>query len=137
MKTLPTPQLVADFLATVEHPTRRADAHTLVELMSRVTGESPVMWGPSIVGFGTCPMTYADGSKKEWMLVAFSPRKSNVVLYIMDGFSDYDRLLGQLGKHKTGKACLYLNKLADVDLEVLETLVATSVAARLAKAAAE
>ena len=96
--------------------------------MHRVTGEEPVMWGPSIVGYGSYHYRYASGQEADWPVVGFSPRKQNLSIYIMTGFEASDALLSRLGKHKTGRSCLYVNKLADVDLEVLETLVRASVA---------
>jgi hypothetical protein len=117
----------ADFIAAVEHPTRRADAETLLEMMRRVTGCEPKMWGPTIVGFGRYHYTYESGREGEYMLTGFSPRKANLVLYVMPGYEDKDEILGRLGKHRIGKSCLYVNKLADVDLDVLEEIVATGV----------
>lgn len=128
LKTRPTGASVEAFIEAVEHPRRREDARTLLELMHRVTGEEPVMWGPSIVGYGSYHYRYASGQEADWPVVGFSPRKQNLSIYIMTGFEASDALLSRLGKHKTGKSCLYVNKLADVDLEVLETLVRASVA---------
>lgn len=128
LKTRPTGASVEAFIDAVEHPRRREDARTLLELMHRVTGEEPVMWGPSIVGYGSYHYRYASGQEADWPVVGFSPRKQNLSIYIMTGFEASDALLSRLGKHKTGKSCLYVNKLADVDLEVLETLVRASVA---------
>lgn len=117
---------VDSFLESVEPEQRRADAKELKDLMEWVTGEPATMWGSSIVGFGTKPMTYANGKTSEWMAVGFAPRKANTVLYIMDGFESYDELLGKLGPHKTGKACLYVKRLADVDIDVLTEMIDTS-----------
>ena len=127
-KTRPSDASVEAFIEAVEHPRRREDARILLELMRRVTGEEPVMWGPSIVGFGRYRYRYASGQEGDWPIAGFSPRKQNLSIYIMTGFEASDALLSRLGKHKTGKSCLYVNKLADVDLEVLETLVRASVA---------
>ncbi|MEJ2757339.1 MAG: DUF1801 domain-containing protein [Anaerolineales bacterium] len=91
------------------------------------TGETPQMWGDSIIGFGSYHYTYASGREGDWMLTGFSPRKQNLTLYIMDGFEEYEDLLKDLGKFKTGKSCLYINKLADVDTNVLKKLVKASV----------
>ena len=96
-------------------------------MMKEVTGAEPQMWGPSIVGFGAYHYKYESGREGDWFLVGFSPRKQNLTLYIMAGFKRYEELLAKLGKHKTGKSCLYLNKLADVDEEVLRQMVAASV----------
>lgn len=115
------------FLDAVENPRRRADARQLLDLMQTVTGESPKMWGPSIVGFGKYHFRYASGREGDSLVVGFSPRKQNLVIYIMPGFSDYGELLGKLGKFRTGRSCLYVNKLDDVDLQLLEQLVRESV----------
>ena len=122
-KTRPTQVNVDDFIAAVEKPVRRADAEILREMMERVTGEPATMWGPTIVGFGSYHYRYASGHEGDACRVGFSPRSANLVLYV-GGFPEYDGLLGRLGKHKRSKACLYLNKLADVDLTVLEEIVA-------------
>ncbi len=127
MKTQPTEASVAAFLDGVESERRRQDAETLLDLMGRITGEAPVMWGPSIVGFGRYHYRYESGREGDFFLTGFSPRKSATTVYIMPGFSAYDDLMGRLGKHKIGRSCLYINKLADIDLEVLERLVAASV----------
>ena len=128
IKTRPTDASVEAFIDAVDHPRRREDARTLLELMQRVTGEQPVMWGPSIVGYGSYHYRYASGQEADWPITGFSPRKQNLSIYIMTGFEESDELLTRLGKHKTGKSCLYVNKLADVDLDVLEKLVRASVA---------
>ncbi|MXY48370.1 MAG: DUF1801 domain-containing protein [Gemmatimonadetes bacterium] len=128
IKTRPTDASVDAFIDAVDHPRRREDARTLMDLMQRVTGEEPVMWGPSIVGYGSYHYRYASGQEADWPVVGFSPRKQNLSIYIMTGFEASDALLSHLGKHKTGKSCLYVNKLADVDLDVLESLVRASVA---------
>ena len=128
IKTRPTDASVNAFIDAVDHPRRREDARTLQELMQRVTGEEPVMWGPSIVGYGSYHYRYASGQEADWPVVGFSPRKQNLSIYIMTGFEESDDLLTRLGKHKTGKSCLYVNNLAEVDLDVLESLVRASVA---------
>lgn len=122
-KTRPTDASVADFLEAVEHPGRRADGKVIAALMSEVTGERPVMWGSSIVGYGSYR-----GPTGDWPIIGFSPRKANLVLYIMRGFTDSADLLARLGKHRTGGGCLYLNRLDDVDMDVLRALCAESVA---------
>lgn len=127
-KTRPSDASVEAFIEAVEHPRRREDARILLELMRRVTGEEPVMWGPSIVGFGRYRYRYASGQEGDWPIAGFSPRKQNLSIYILPGFGDYDDLLSRLGKHKTGKSCLYVNKLADVDMDVLERLVRATTA---------
>ena len=127
MKTVKNDKPVLDFLNSVEHNKRREDGLEILDLMKEVTGEEPAMWGDSIVGFGDYTYKYASGRTGQWMLVGFSPRKQNLTLYIMDGFDGYAELLGKLGKHKTGKSCLYINKLEDVDQDVLRELVQKSV----------
>ncbi len=122
-KTKPTEIDPTDFIGSVEHDTRREDAETLLELMSKLTGYKPKMWGPSIVGFGRYHYEYESGREGDWMMVGFSPRKANQVIYLMPGYLDLDDQLSRLGKHKIGKSCLYINKLADVDLSVLEEMV--------------
>jgi hypothetical protein len=126
-KTQRTGASVEEFLDSVEHQGRRTDSFALLELMRDVTGEEPAMWGLSIVGFGSYRYKYASGREAEWMLVGFAPRKRNLTLYIMDGFEGYEALLEKLGKYRTGKSCLYINKLADVDLTTLRELVRRSV----------
>ena len=121
-KTKPTIVSVDAFLDAVAHPVRRADGRALREMMERVTGEPAVMWGPSIVGFGKYHYRYDSGREGDMARVGFSPRSGNLVLYV-GGFPEYEALLAQLGKHKTSKACLYVNKLADIDLGVLEEIV--------------
>jgi hypothetical protein len=118
----------ADFVASVEHPTRRADAETLLELFGEITGCEPKMWGPSIVGYGRYRYDYKSGRTGEWMLTGFAPRKANLVVYVMPGYEDKTEDLERLGKHRTGQSCLYINKLADVDLAVLEEIIADGLA---------
>ena len=127
LKTKPTEVSVDDFLKGVEHPRRAEDARTLLALMRRITGKRPKMWGPSIVGFGSYRYKYASGREGEWFLTGFAPRKRNLTLYIMAGFENYDSLLADLGKYKTGKSCLYINKLEDVDIPTLRELIRQSV----------
>ena len=127
-KTRPISASVDEFIAAVEKPARRADAGILREMMERVTGEAATMWGPTIVGFGTYHYRYASGHEGDSCRVGFSPRAANLVLYV-GGFPEYDALLDRLGRHKRSKACLYLNRLADVDLVVLEEIVRRSFAA--------
>jgi len=124
-KTQPTSADVEAFLDGVEHPTRQKDARTLCALMARVTGEPPVMWGKDIVGFGRYHYATEAGREGDWMFLGFSPRKAALSLYFMPGYGAYDEILARLGKHKHGKACVYVNKLADVDMGVLEELVDT------------
>lgn len=122
-KTQATGESVAGFLAAVEHPVRRADGLRLQSLMSRITGQEAQMWGPSIVGFGRYHYRYATGREGEAPAVGFSPRKSSLSLYGLTYGPESVELLGRLGKHRTGAGCLYLNKLDDVDVAVLEDLI--------------
>ncbi len=118
---------VEAYLNSVENEVKRRDSFTVMELMKEVTGEEPEMWGDSIVGYGTYHYKYASGREGDWMLTGFAPRKQNLTLYIMPGFEHYEKLLGNLGKHKIGKSCLYINKLEDIDQDVLRELVRRSV----------
>ena len=126
LKTKLTEASVEDFLNTVEDEKKRQDSFKIMELMKEVTGEEPKMWGSSIVGFGSYHFRYASGREGDWMATGFSPRKQNLTLYIMDGFEHYDDLLGKLGKHSTGKSCLYVKKTEDIDMDVLRELVRLS-----------
>lgn len=128
-KTTITDQSPADFIAAVEPERRREEALVLDALFRKVTGELPVMWGPSIIGYGQYRTTYASGRDVHWMRTGFSPRKAKHSLYLMGGYCDEitgkrrDALLAKLGKYSTGKSCLYINKLADVDMAVLEEML--------------
>lgn len=122
-KTQATEADVSAFLHSVEHPTRRADALALDQLFRDVTGFTPRMWGPTIVGYGQYHYVYDTGREGDFLATGFSPRKANLSIYIMPGYQDYAEILGRLGKHKLGKSCLYVNKLADIDTAVLEELV--------------
>ena len=126
-KTKPMDTSVEDFLNSVEHAGKRADSYILLDLLRDITGEQATMWGPSIVGFGSYHYKYASGREGDMPVTGFSPRKQSLTLYIMPGFDAYEGLLAKLGKHKTGKSCLYINKLADVDMDVLRALVKQSV----------
>lgn len=125
-KTKPTGTDVDAFIETVDHPTRKADAIRLKELMTRISGEEAVLWGDSLIGFGTYHYKYESGREGDFFLTGFSPRKTSLSLYIHGVFPERDEILSRLGKHKTGRACVYVNKLADVDLDVLEELISTS-----------
>ncbi len=127
LKTQKSEASVEEFLNSVEPERKREDAQTICTLMAEAAGADPKMWGSSIIGFGEYTYTYESGRTGDWMLVGFSPRKQNLVLYIMPGFEQYQDLLARLGKHKTGKACLYINKLADIDMAILKELVVQSV----------
>ena len=127
-KTKPTEVSVESHIAAITNEEQRNDAQTLVALMRRVTRQEPRMWGPSIVGFGSYHYKYASGQEGDSALARFAVRGSELVVYIAPGFAGRDVLLTKLGKHKTGKVCVYIRRLANVDLKVLETLVARSVA---------
>jgi hypothetical protein len=127
LKTKQNDQSVDEFLQAIPDERRRKDCYAVLELMKKVTGEGPKMWGDAIVGFGAYHYRYASGREGDWPLTGFSPRKQNLTLYIMSGLEEYDDLLNKLGKYKTGKACLYINKLEDVDLSVLQEIVTKSV----------
>lgn len=127
VKTSLNDQSVEAFLETVEDVQKKADAYTILEIMKTITGEEPKMWGNSIVGFGSYHYKYESGREGDWFLTGFSPRKQNMTVYIMPGFNRYEELMEQLGKYKTGKACLYFKKLEDVDVVVFKELVKESV----------
>lgn len=122
-KTQPTPADVDAFLGAVEPERRREDGRALNALFQRVTGWSPVMWGPSMIGYGSYHYRYDSGREGDFLATGFSPRKANLSIYIMPGYADYAPLLNRLGKHKMGKSCLYVSKLGDVDLDVLSELI--------------
>lgn len=126
-KTKPTGSSVANFLEAIADEKKRAESFILVELMREVTGEEPEMWGPSIVGFDSYHYVYESGREGDAPLTGFSPRARSFSLYIMAGFARHADLMAKLGKHKTGKACLYVYKLDDIDLDVLRQLVTLSV----------
>jgi hypothetical protein len=132
-KAKPTRVSVAAFIDSLTDQTRRADAKALVKLMRSAAGEKPQMWGPSIIGFGTCHYKYDSGREGDMPRVGFSPRKAATVFYNLTGSSDSKALLEKLGKHTTGKGCFYIKKLADVDQRVLEAMVVKSVAATRAR----
>jgi hypothetical protein len=126
-KTVETGADVEAFLNAVPDERKRADSFAILKLMQDVTGEEAKMWGDSIVGFGRYHYKYASGREGDFMLAGFAPRKQNLSLYILSGFDDFDDLRDRLGKHKVGKACLYINKLSDIDEEVLRQMVRQSV----------
>jgi Domain of unknown function (DU1801) len=132
-KTKPTTNSVPAFLDACTDEARREDAKALAKLMQKVTGKEPAMWGPSIVGFDSYHYTYESGREGDMPIVGFSPRKAANVLYGMIGFEGAEALLAKLGKHTTGKGCLYVKRLADLDMKVLETLVEKAVAAARAR----
>lgn len=128
LKTKKTNASVTAFLNKVKNKQRKEDCFTVLEMMKEITGDEPKMWGPSIVGFGTYHFVYESGREGDWMITGFSPRAQSLTLYIMSGFYKYDELMGKLGKHKTGKSCLYISKLEDVDQSILKKLIKASVA---------
>ena len=127
LKTKRNDGSVEDFLNSVEDEAKRDDCYQVLNIMKEITGEEPKMWGGSIVGFGSYHYKYASGREGDWFVTGFSPRKQALTLYIMAGFSKYDELMSKLGKYKTGKSCLYIKKLDDIDEEVLRELITTSV----------
>lgn len=127
-KTVATDQSVQQFIDSVENEIKRNDSLKLLDMMADITDQPPVMWGTSLVGFGTYHYKYASGREGDFFLTGFSPRKQALTIYIMPGFSEYDEILGNLGEYKTGKSCLYVKKLEDVDHELLRELITKSVA---------
>ena len=126
-KTKPTKESVAKFLNAIEDQTRRKDSKTVAKLMEEVTGYKPVMWGPSIVGYGSYHYKYTSGQEADWPRAGFSPRKQNLTIYIMGGFDNHQDLMEKLGKHTTSKGCLYIKRLDDIHLPTLKKLVQESV----------
>lgn len=129
LKTTPTEASVREFLNHIADDQRREDCRTLTHIMQRATGSEPKMWGESIVGFGNYAYKYASGREGEWFLTGFAPRKQNLTLYIMTGFDRHEELMGKLGKYTTGKSCLYVKRLSDIDQNVLTELISESIAA--------
>ena len=125
-KTQLTKASVDAFVTGLKDKARAADCRVVLKLMQQVTGESPKMWGPSIIGFGTYHYTYDSGREGDFLRIGFSPRAQALTLYIMGGFPRYEALMAKLGKYSTGKSCLYIKRLADVDLTVLEALIRAS-----------
>ena len=124
----PTGEDAEAFVAAIPNLTRRADAHALCARLSEITGEPPVLWGPSIVGFGSYHYRYASGHQGDSPLASFAPRGAHLVIYLIGGFADrHERLLQQLGPHKAGNGCLYVKRLADINLDVLTQLVTRSI----------
>jgi hypothetical protein len=124
IKTKANQRTVADFMATVSNPVRRSDAETIIPIMERASGQPATMWGPSIIGFGSYRYKYESGHEGEMCRIGFSPRSGQLVLYIHINTPEQDERLGRLGKYKRGKGCLYIAKLADVDMSVLEEMIA-------------
>ena len=126
-KTKPTTASVPKFLSALEDEQVRADCRAIAEIMEAATKAKPVMWGENIVGFGACRFVYAGGREADWPVIAFSPRKQNISLYVMGDFAQREELLASLGKHSSGKACLYIKRLSDIHLPTLKKLVRESV----------
>ncbi|MBI2839977.1 MAG: DUF1801 domain-containing protein [Acidobacteria bacterium] len=126
-KTTKNRRSVDAFLSAISDEAKRRDCYTVMRLMKKITGTNPQMWGNSMVGFGTYHYKYGSGREGDWFLTGFSPRKQNLTLYIISGFSRYEALMKKLGKCETGKSCLYIKKLEDIDLETLRELVQQSV----------
>lgn len=125
-KTQATKASVAAFIDAVADPEQRKDAKTIAALMQKHSGEKPAMWGPSIIGFGQYSYKYDSGRQGDMCRIGFSPRKGQTVLYMINGYDDAPDLMAKLGKFKTGKSCLYVKKLADIDMAVLEQLIVRS-----------
>ncbi len=127
LKTKQNSASVNDFISSIEDEKRRKDCRTVLAMMQEITGDKPKMWGESIIGFGSYHYRYESGREGDWFLTGFSPRKEALTLYIMSGLKGAQALLKKLGKYKTGKSCLYINKLEDIDLATLRELIARSV----------
>jgi hypothetical protein len=125
-KTKPTSESVTDFLNSVKEEEKRKDSFVILEMIKKASGEEPKMWGSSLIGFGDVHITSASGREVDWFRIGFAPRKANFSLYLSFNIKEHADLLSKLGKHKTGMGCLYINKLADVDMKVLKDLVNTS-----------
>ena len=128
IKTTRTKASVKDFIAAVADEQRRTDSQALVKLMTQATGEKPAMWGASIVGFGSYRYVYASGHSGDWPILGFSPRKNDLTIYIMPGFDQIQEPLARLGKHRTGKSCLYIKRLSDCDPAALQEIIDFAVA---------
>jgi hypothetical protein len=128
LKTKATKENVAAFVKKITDPQKRADTEAVVAMMTQATKSKPVMWGTSIIGFGVYSYEYASGQKGDWPLIGLSPRAQNLTLYIMPGFDKQQALLKKLGPHKTGKSCLYIKRLSDIDIAVLKEIITGSIA---------
>lgn len=131
-KTTQTEVSVTDFVNKVENPVKRSDSFKLIEIFSALTGCEPKMWGPTIIGFGSYHYQYATGHEGDAPLAGFSPRKDSIVLYFATEFEEKEALLAKLGKHKSSKACVYVKKLEDIDLEVMKKMTRNSIAYTIA-----
>jgi hypothetical protein len=123
LKTKPTDESVEEFLNTVDHPRKKADSFELLKIMKEVTQEEAIMWGTSIIGFGSYHYKYASGREGNWFIVGFSPRKRSLTVYLTLRLEEINDLLGKLGKHRVGKGCLYINKLSDIDTNILKKII--------------
>lgn len=128
LKTKKNDSDIVEFLNGIDDELKRKDCFKLLELFEQWTGESPKMWGQSIVGFGSYHYKYESGREGDWFLTGFSPRKQNLTIYITAGFNEYEETMNELGKYKTGSSCLYVKKLSDIDIDKLKILVEKSVA---------
>jgi len=126
LKTKPTNQSVDKFIKDIPDATKREDCRTVTALMSEISGHKPKMWGPSIIGFGSYHYKYESGQEGDWPELAFSPRKQNLTLYVLQGLDEEHELLKKLGKHSTGRSCLYIKQLSDVDMPTLKKLIRLS-----------
>ena len=127
LKTKKNDASVIDFINSVEDEQKRQDCYEIMGIMKEITGEEPKMWGGSIVGFGSYHYKYNSGREGDWFLTGFSPRKQNLSLYIMSGFDQYGTMMAKLGRYKTGKSCLYIKQLADIDGNILKEMITNSV----------
>jgi hypothetical protein len=123
LKTRPNITSVSEFLDKVTPESKKFDGHKLVDIFNEVTGMPPILWGPSIIGYGTYSYSYSSGKTMEWFPVGFSPRKQAISIHLMISHEELEEELGQLGKHKLGKGCIYINKLADIDEQVLRKMI--------------
>jgi len=126
LKTKLNDKSVRDFLNTIENEQKRLDSFELLHIMEEISGQEAKMWGESIVGFGNYRYIYSSGKEMDWFSIGFSPRKQNLTIYLIEGFNKYEVLFKQLGKYKTSVACLYINKLSDVDLTVLKKIISAA-----------
>ena len=126
LKTKQNENSVDDFIKKIEDPKKLKESKQILKILKDISKKTPRMWGDSIIGFGKYHYKYASGREGDWMRIAFSPRKQNLTLYIMDGFDNYGEILEKLGKFKTGKSCLYIKKLQDIDIKILKELVKKS-----------
>lgn len=134
LKTIPSRFSVDKFLRGIQDPQKREDCYEILKIMEKATKARPKMWGTSIVGFGDHHYVYESGREGDWFISGFSPRKQNITLYLMGGFHQFEGLMKKLGKHSTGKGCLYINRLEDVDTKVLKEIIRKSVKAAKSQA---